>query len=194
MRIDSRTGRVKHTDVFCSRIESQKRGIYDDIWNSYTRREYHTPGNPETHTLRLAFMLHDTLEKRRKKEGKILFKTEEIQWNPEDKGHTFSPSLRTRNTAHTLIEECMILANEEIAKWCTKRNIPFLSRIHDAPSPEESAHIQSIIQHPHPHIHPKDIRDYLDQIQDPGALYRATRLLLPKMTKATYSEKRCPHF
>jgi exoribonuclease R len=33
-----------------------------------------------------------------------------------------------------LIEEFMVLANEEVAKWCHKRELPFLSRIHPKPS------------------------------------------------------------
>jgi len=33
-----------------------------------------------------------------------------------------------------LIEEFMVLANEEVAKWCHKKELPFLSRIHPKPS------------------------------------------------------------
>ena len=40
-----------------------------------------------------------------------------------------------RNDAHKLIEECMIAANVEAAKFLDKRKIPALYRVH-APPPE----------------------------------------------------------
>ncbi len=44
-----------------------------------------------------------------------------------------------------MIEEFMVLANEEIAKWCAKNKIPFLSRVHEAPSTEKDREIREII-------------------------------------------------
>lgn len=32
-----------------------------------------------------------------------------------------------------LIEEFMVLANEEVAKWCEGHGLPFLSRVHGLP-------------------------------------------------------------
>lgn len=44
-------------------------------------------------------------------------------------------SIRTRSRvgAHMLIEEFMVLANEEVAKWCEGHGLPFLSRVHGLP-------------------------------------------------------------
>ena len=39
----------------------------------------------------------------------------------------------------------MVLANEEVAKWCQTKSIPFLSRVHDAPSAEKTREIHEII-------------------------------------------------
>lgn len=52
---------------------------------------------------------------------------------------------RERNDAHMMIEEFMVLANEEIAKWCASKKIPFLSRVHEAPSEEKNREIREII-------------------------------------------------
>lgn len=35
-----------------------------------------------------------------------------------------------------MIEEFMVLANEEVAKWCVKHELPFLSRVHGLPARE----------------------------------------------------------
>jgi ribonuclease R len=44
-----------------------------------------------------------------------------------------------------MIEEFMVLANEEVAKWCANKKIPFLSRVHEAPSAEKTREIHEII-------------------------------------------------
>lgn len=88
-------------------------------------------------TIKTAFDLYYILEKRRRKEGKITFESTEIYFdfgdiNPKNQV-TKTPlriKKRERNDAHKLIEEFMVLANEEVAKWCENNGLPFLSRVH----------------------------------------------------------------
>lgn len=71
-----------------------------------------------------------------------------------------------------LIEECMILANEEVAKWCTKKSIPFLSRVHGLPSADQMRMIEYIIgkvstkhiETKKPSIEPLHIRNFMDKL------------------------------
>jgi ribonuclease R len=106
-----------------------------------------------------------------------------------------------------MIEEFMVLANEEVAKWCIKRKIPFLSRVHDAPSAEKSREIvdillankdalgEEIILNTSPEIEPHHIRSVLEKASSNDELfYRLSHLLLPKMAKAVYAEKPVRHF
>ena len=53
---------------------------------------------------------------------------------------------RERNDAHKLIEEFMVLANEEVAKWCERHGLPFLSRVHGLPGNEQTEIIQGILR------------------------------------------------
>lgn len=89
--------------------------------------------------------LYKILEKRRKNEGKILFETTECYFELDEERNIKNIKKRERNEAHMMIEEFMVLANEEIAKWCVIKKIPFLSRIHEAPSAEKTREIQEII-------------------------------------------------
>ena len=57
-----------------------------------------------------------------------------------------------------LIEECMVLANEEIAKWCHHQNIPFLSRVHGTPGDTQIRDIHAMI-HPESRLQKKDIQN-----------------------------------
>lgn len=135
MKIDTKSGKVLHTDVVESIIRSQYRGIYEVVYEKFLNQDYSS--DVEESTINTAFELYEILKKRRQKEGKISFDMTEIFFEFEDDSHTpTSIKKRTRNDAHMLIEECMVVANEEIAKWCEKRKIPYLSRLHDEPSEE----------------------------------------------------------
>ncbi len=39
----------------------------------------------------------------------------------------------------------MVLANEEVAKWCKKHDLPFLSRVHGLPGNEQTEIINTIL-------------------------------------------------
>jgi ribonuclease R len=126
-----------------------------------------------------------------------------------------------------LIEEFMVLANEEVAKWCDGHGIPFLSRVHGLPpynslevikqilstnpipplvrgSPESRRNIsngQNLSLHRNDRnpknsqkvLEPRHIREFLDTLF-PDEAYKYSRLLLPKMAKATYSDTKHRHF
>lgn len=101
-------------------------------------------------TILLAFELYETMKTRRQKEGKILFETTEMYFDfgKRADGQVLTPTdirKRERNDTHKLIEEFMVLANEEVAKWCEKQNIPFLSRVHGLPGNDQSEIIRTII-------------------------------------------------
>lgn len=146
MRINPKTGKVLHADIFASIIESQYRGIYDEIYKNFSEKKFENPLLERA--ILDSFELFEILKKRRKKEGKIEFETTELYFDFDEK-NTKTPTKikkRERNDAHMLIEEFMVIANEEVAKWCSKRKIPFLSRVHPEPSEESTKIIENILQ------------------------------------------------
>ncbi len=212
---------VKHTDIVEGIIESQHRGVYDDIYQIMENNPLDK--NIWLHgSIALAKKLYHILEKRRRKEGKITFESTEIYFDfekTENKTKTQKTPIhikkRERNDAHKLIEEFMVLANEEVAKWCQQHGLPFLSRVHGLPGNEQTEIIQWILhnatitslteagknwnisflkQKLTPVLEPTHIREFLESIHDPIELYRYSRLLLPKMAKATYSDTPFRHF
>lgn len=105
-----------------------------------------------------------------------------------------------------MIEEFMVLANEEVAKWCDQRGIPFLSRVHGIPSQTSMTLIREILRgsatgaksshQKHAKsasLEPIEIRRFLDTV-DANNLYRYSRLLLPRMAKALYADRKDRHF
>lgn len=190
MRVNHRTGEVERTLVTLGLIESRYRGVYDDL-----DRDTHMSHEPLQFTLKASWELFDILAKRRKHEGKITFLRDEMRAIRDHMGKVIDLEKRKRQESHMLIEEFMVLANEEVAKWCHERNIPFLSRLHPAPPAERQSLLRSIMGiAKHIPVSPKQIRQYFDQQEESTALLRATQLILPKMTKAFYSPYPDEHF
>ena len=140
--------------------------------------------------------LYALLASRRQKEGKITFETTECYFTLDTKRNITAITKRERNDAHMMIEEFMVLANEEVAKWCVKEKLPFLSRIHAKPGPEQSKIIAEVLGNLSliESLEPRHIRDHLEQAKDKREHYRLSRLLLPKMSKAVYGDTPAGHF
>jgi ribonuclease R len=201
---------VKHTDIVEGIIESQHRGVYDDIYAMMGDESMEELGK----SIKIATTLYHLLEKRRRKEGKITFESTEVYFDFGDEVKNWIQKTpvnikrRERNDAHKLIEEFMVLANEEVAKWCKKHDLPFLSRVHGLPGNEQTEIINTILAQTQNNqrliklptvkwtriLEPTHIREFLENISDPTELYRYSRLLLPKMAKATYSDTPFRHF
>ena len=143
LRIDEKTGKVLKSDIFKSLIKSGHRGIYDEIYKNFSEKNFQNPLLEKT--IITAFELFEILKKRREKEGKMSFETTELHFKTNANHEVTEIIKRDRNDAHILIEEFMVIANEEVAKWCYKRKIPYLSRFHDAPNEESFKIIEEII-------------------------------------------------
>lgn len=232
LRID-RMWYVKESFVTEWVIESRHRGIYENIGNlmnteyinpwfwHWTERNEKIQKNKNIDSLFHSEWYSDIpseilsnfqslyylLRERRKKEGKIIFDTTECYFDMDDKRNVENIRKRERGDAHMMIEEFMVLANEEVAKWAIKRKIPFLSRVHDAPSVEKTREIvdillankewlkEWIILGKNSEVEPHHIRSILEHAESNNELfYRLSRLLLPKMAKAVYKEKPVRHY
>lgn len=66
MKVEVKTGRVLHTDIFTSRIQSRHRGIYEHIFQNFQEKNFSDQKLKQT--IEVAFELFEILKKRRKKE------------------------------------------------------------------------------------------------------------------------------
>jgi ribonuclease R len=84
------------------------------------------------------------LREKRVKQGSLDFDLVEPELvYREGKLHSVLPS--ERNEAHRIIEEFMLAANEAVASFLTKKNIPILFRIHPPPSIEGIKRLRDIL-------------------------------------------------
>lgn len=77
------------------------------------------------------------LRAKRFREGSIGFESPELKFTLDEQGKPTFVSLKKRFDAHKLVEEFMLLANKEVARYITEKGkekeIPFVYRIHDSP-------------------------------------------------------------
>ena len=105
-----------------------------------------------------------------------------------------------RNDAHKMIEECMLLANESVAKYLSKAKLPTLYRLHEAPPAEKLTDLHRFLGDFRLQLAGGDepkATDYvalIASIQDHPNKDLIETVLLRSMAQATYSPKEGGHF
>lgn len=81
------------------------------------------------------------LRERKMKNGALMFETDEVQFILDEEGVPIEVLAKERKEAHLLVEDFMLLANKEVARYIgdirKDANIPFVYRIHDTPDQEK---------------------------------------------------------
>ncbi len=134
MRVDAH-GETTRAKFYSGLMRSHARLTYERVWqaigenNKSARRELKAV-LPQLENLHALYKL---FAKQRERRGAIDFDTEEVKYKLDVKGNVTSLGAQPRNDAHRLIEECMIAANVQAAKFLAKKKIPAPYRVHAAP-------------------------------------------------------------
>ncbi len=84
------------------------------------------------------------LRKQKFKDGAVNFDSEEVKFKLDERGKPLGLYVKERKAAHMLIEDLMLLANREVARFIGDREtktIPFVYRVHDTPDLERLAEV-----------------------------------------------------
>jgi ribonuclease R len=105
-----------------------------------------------------------------------------------------------RNDAHRLIEECMIAANVQAAKFLRRHKIPGLYRVHARPDPDRFDELRQYLvslglKVPHPdHVEPRQFNQLIRQVADRPDSQAISMAMLRSLMHAEYSPKNIGHF
>jgi ribonuclease R len=105
-----------------------------------------------------------------------------------------------RNDAHRLIEECMIAANVQAAKFLRKNRIQGLYRVHAKPDPERFDELRLYLvslglKVPHPeHVEPRQFNQLLRQVEGRPDSTAISMQMLRSLTHAEYNPVNIGHF
>ncbi len=144
--------------------------------------------------------LYKILAKARQRRGAIDFDSSEVKFRLDAAGAVEQMGSEVRNDAHKLIEECMIAANVEAAKFLDKCRIPALYRVHAPPPESKYEDLLEFLREfhlklpPAAQVQPKDFSALLKKIRDRADAGLIQSVLLRSQSLAVYSPRDSGHF
>jgi len=137
--------------------------------------------------------LHAVLNLAKQRRGALAFETREVEIEFAKDGSIKALTVRERNQAHTLIEECMIAANRCAAEFLDQRGVPVLHRIHDKPDEEKITGLRQLLGSlqlalPGEGVPPAgQMTDLLDSVVDRPDAQMIQMMVLRSLKQAVYS-------
>ncbi|QIZ78657.1 ribonuclease R [Ferrimonas lipolytica] len=152
---------------------------------------------PHLHELH---QLYQTLDSARQQRGALVLESEETQFifNEERRIEKIVP--RSRNVAHKMIEECMILANVAAGKFVKKHHGDVLYRIHEGPSEQKLLTLRDFLKQQGLELKggtepsPLDVQELLLNTRERGDAELIQTMVLRSMKQAVYSADNIGHF
>ncbi|MGH8076632.1 MAG: ribonuclease R, partial [Lysobacter sp.] len=212
MQID-RKGQVTGSKFYEAVMHSHARLTYPHVWNALmpippeggeVLEELHNEalaqiGSLLPHIQRL-HQLFAILAKARERRGAIEFETSEVRFVLGNQGEVVQAGMLQRNDAHKLIEECMIAANVEAAKFLIAADVPAPYRIHDRPPEQKYADLEEFLREfhlrmpPWAKVHPRDFTQLLKKIRERADAALIESVLLRSQSLAVYDPQNIGHF
>ena len=202
MKVDF-SGKVIDYQICESVIKSTARLTYDEVYDAITGKSL----NAKTKRLQKDFLLMrelcDILESNTRKRGALDLEIPEVQFVFDENGMAVDLTRRERNEAHRLIEDFMVLANETVARHFHKIAVPFVYRVHEAPTKEKLFALCDFlkgigVRYPQipqsTNITPSYFQEILKGVENLNTQDVVNKMVLRSMQKAKYSNDNLGHF
>ena len=182
-------------------IHSRKRLTYDDVKHACLdddRKKQAELGPELMAMLNEALAVSRSLTAKRLERGAMNLDTIEIKFEFGEDGRVTDAQPYERHDAHKMIEEFMLLANEAVASFFTRKKLPTMYRIHDNPDPlkleifAETARAFGLLtgkDKPTPEV----LNAMLLKVKDTAMEALINTLLLRSLKKAEYSAENIGH-
>lgn len=198
----SENGKLKHYEFYDAVMHSHARLTYNKVHdmieqgNTELRSEY-VDFIPALENL---YALFNLLHTARVERGAIEFDSTEtrIVFGEDRKIESIVPV--TRNNAHRLIEECMLMANVSAANYLLENEIPALYRIHEKPGEEKLTDLRTFLSEfgltmgGGDEPEPKHYAQLLESLQGRRDAHLIQTVMLRSMKQAVYSPDNVGHF
>jgi len=201
MRV-SAAGEVTRAKFYPGLMRSHARLTYDEVWQAIGEHESDARRGmggllPQIDNLHALYMAFAAARKRR---GTIEFETGEVAYRLDAGGEVVSLGLQERNDAHKLIEECMIAANVEAAKFLERKKIPAPFRVHAPPPADKYEDLLAFLREyklklpPLDEAEPRDFANLLKRVADRPDAELFRNVLLRSQSLASYQSANHGHF
>lgn len=200
----SARGAVRNYEIRETVIRSKKRFTYEEVQDIIEGKATHKYNE-------LIMRLHglaETLRKKRYARGGIDFDTREIKFSLDENKQPVSAKLKSRTDATSLVEECMLMANQTVATHVKqispgpvkkKRLLPFIYRIHDEPDKAKMADAMELVRTlgvdvPDKKLTSRDVNKIIRSCKDRREYSAINQIMLRSMAKAVYSDYNIGHY
>jgi len=195
-----REGEMVKREFAKSVIHSQARFTYEQVMKVIAGGEdrAHRLGRRETKTIRALSELAQQLRAKRFASGALDLEVPDVQVELDNAGNMTGLRVTPYDESHQMIEECMVAANEAVAKELWTHGIKILARLHDSPDPEKlemlRAELRGLGVKPGNLENPKVFAQFLQSIKKHPLYSTISVMVLRSMKKAVYDGERMGHF
>jgi ribonuclease R len=195
-------GKVVDRKFSKSVIHSHKRFSYEEA-----QAVLDADSGPHIEELKSLNNLAKIFAKKNKAEGSIEFESEEIKFELDENGHPIRIIKKERMDTHKLVEEFMLLANREVAKFIYDYNdehgdMGLMFRTHDVPNVDKIDQLTSFLKAMGYHlpvneegsVSAKDLNALFEQVDGKAEESLVKTASIRTMSKAIYSTENTGHF
>ncbi len=201
MQVD-RHGEVSSSKFYEAVMRSHARLTYTRVWEAVGERLADARAELADLMPRLESLhqLYKLLAKARQKRGSIDFESTEVKFRLAASGEVIQLGSEPRNDAHKLIEECMIAANVEAAKFLLKKRIPAPYRVHEPPPASKFEDLLEFLREfklklpPAGEVQPADFAALLKKIRNRPDVSLIESVILRSQSMAVYQPENTGHF
>lgn len=195
-------GEVTQSRFYEAVMRSHARLTYDQVWKAVGENDADARAaiGAQLPQVERLYELYKLLDKARGKRGAIEFETSEVRFELDNRGEVTQAGMLQRNDAHKLIEECMIAANVEAAKYLLAAHVPAPYRVHDRPPESKYADLLEFLKEfklsmpPWSKVQPRDFTQLLHKIRERPDVALLESVVLRSQSLAVYTPDNAGHF
>nr|WP_241688239.1 ribonuclease R [Pseudoxanthomonas composti] len=202
MQVD-KNGEVTGAKFYEAVMRSHARLTYDQVWKAVGEDDANAQAQIGPDVLPHVKRLHELyglLSKARERRGAIEFETSETRFVLDNRGEVVQAGMQVRNDAHKLIEECMIAANVQAARFLLEKGIPAPYRVHERPPESKYADLLEFLKEfklsmpPWSKVAPRDFTALLKKIRERPDVALLESVVLRSQSLAVYTPDNGGHF
>jgi ribonuclease R len=198
----SREGRVTKARFFPAVMRSVARLTYTQVAAALVGQDASaSPGLAAVlDGLKTLYEAYGVLRIRRESRGALDFEAPEVRVLVDEAGVVSDIRAYPRNDAHRMIEECMIAANVEAAKFLKRHKMPSLFRIHGQPDEDRVAELKQFLAMRGVHLDttgdlvPATLQQVLRQVVDRPDSAVLENAIIRSLPQALYQPLNIGHF
>lgn len=199
-----KNGIMLGSEIKKSIIRSRVKGVYEEINRIFDgvagadiNDKYKEVMPTLEHMRELSLILGDA----KKKRGALDFESGDCEIILGEDGTAEEIRHRERGESEQMIEEFMLCANETVASFAYRLEMPFVYRVHEEPDSQKLEILSAALKaagidtrNIHPGLKPADVADALTQISGSPKAQALGGMVLRSLAKARYSPECLGHF